>query len=62
MKGFGVAEGGGVPCGAASDQMPITGDPGRVKLSIYPGGHMFYSRGSSQAALRKDVMRVYATH
>jgi carboxypeptidase C (cathepsin A) len=41
------------------DQMPISQDPGRVKLSIYPGGHMFYSRTASQAAFRKDVMAVF---
>jgi carboxypeptidase C (cathepsin A) len=44
------------------DQMPITGDPGRVKLSIYPGGHMFYSRPASQAAFRNDVLQVFAAH
>jgi carboxypeptidase C (cathepsin A) len=41
------------------DQMPIAGDPGRVKLSIYPGGHMFYSRPASQASFRADVMGVF---
>jgi carboxypeptidase C (cathepsin A) len=41
------------------DQMPITGDAGRVKLSIYPGGHMFYSRSASQAAFREDVKGVF---
>jgi carboxypeptidase C (cathepsin A) len=44
------------------DQMPITGDPGRVKLSIYPGGHMFYSRPASQTAFRNDVLQVFAAH
>ncbi len=44
------------------DQMPLMGDPNRVQVKEYPGGHMFYSRGDSQAALRRDVMRVYATH
>jgi carboxypeptidase C (cathepsin A) len=41
------------------DQMPISGDPGRVKLAIYPGGHMFYSRPGSQAAFREDVKQVF---
>jgi carboxypeptidase C (cathepsin A) len=41
------------------DQMPITGDPGRVKLAVYPGGHMFYSRTASQAAFREDVKAVF---
>lgn len=41
------------------DQMPISGDANRVRLSIYPGGHMFYSRPASQASFRRDVMSVY---
>jgi carboxypeptidase C (cathepsin A) len=28
----------------------------------YPGGHMFYTRAESRAALRKDVMEMYAKH
>jgi carboxypeptidase C (cathepsin A) len=44
------------------DQMPVMGDPQRVQVKEYPGGHMFYSRGDSQAALRRDVMQVYAAH
>ncbi|WP_297695562.1 peptidase S10 [Phenylobacterium sp.] len=42
------------------DQMPPMGDPGRVRLAVYPGGHMFYSRPDSQAAFRRDVMALYA--
>ena len=41
------------------DQIPPTGDPNRVKLALYPGGHMFYSRPASQAAFRTDVMQVF---
>lgn len=44
------------------DQMPVMGDASRVQVREYPGGHMFYSRGESQLALRHDVMRVYAQH
>lgn len=44
------------------DQMPLMGDPNRVQVKAYPGGHMFYSRPDSQAALRRDVMEVYAAH
>ncbi|TCO37319.1 S10 family peptidase [Dokdonella fugitiva] len=44
------------------DQMPVMGDPNRVRVAEYPGGHMFYSRGDSQAALRRDVMKLYAAH
>jgi carboxypeptidase C (cathepsin A) len=38
------------------DQMP---DPARVKLDVYPGGHMFYSRPGSQASFRSDVMQLF---
>jgi carboxypeptidase C (cathepsin A) len=41
-------------------QMPTMGDPGRLRVKVYPGGHMFYSRPDSQAALRRDVMALYA--
>ncbi len=44
------------------DQMPVMGEPGRVSVHEYPGGHMFYSRGDSQAALRKDVSEMFAKH
>ncbi|HET6633353.1 MAG TPA: peptidase S10 [Rhodanobacteraceae bacterium] len=39
------------------DQMPAMGEPDRVQVKEYPGGHMFYARAASQAALRHDVMR-----
>jgi carboxypeptidase C (cathepsin A) len=38
------------------DQLP---DPNRIRLNIYPGGHMFYSRPGSQSAFRHDVMALY---
>ena len=41
------------------DQMPVMGDPTRVQVKEYPGGHMFYSRPDSQAALKEDVRQVY---
>jgi carboxypeptidase C (cathepsin A) len=44
------------------DQMPIMGNPNRVQVKEYGGGHMFYSRGQSQLALRNDVMKMYAAH
>jgi carboxypeptidase C (cathepsin A) len=44
------------------DQMPFMGDPGRVSVREYMGGHMFYSRATSQAALRKDVQAMFAKH
>ena len=44
------------------DQMPTMGAPGRVSLKVYPGGHMFYSRPDSQAAMRRDVMALYGVN
>ena len=44
------------------DQIPNMGDPTRLKLGLYPGGHMFYSRPDSQAAFRRDVMALYGAH
>lgn len=40
------------------DQLPDLG-PDRVKLSVYPGGHMFYSRDASRTAFRDDALRMY---
>ncbi|KRE97814.1 peptidase S10 [Frateuria sp. Soil773] len=41
------------------DQMPAMGDPTRVQVKNYAGGHMFYARPDSQAELRRDVMALY---
>ena len=43
-------------------QMPVMGDPTRVAVHEYPGGHMFYTRPASLAALRKDVREMFAKH
>jgi carboxypeptidase C (cathepsin A) len=45
-----------------ADQMPIMGNQSRIRVREYPGGHMFYSRGPSQLALRSDAMKMYAEH
>ncbi len=37
------------------DQVPETAPPGRLGLRAYPGGHMFYLRDDSRAALRSDA-------
>jgi carboxypeptidase C (cathepsin A) len=37
------------------DQLPGFASPQRVKLVVYPGGHMFYSREASRKALRNEV-------
>ena len=44
------------------NQMPVMGDPTRVAVHEYPGGHMFYTRLDSRLALRKDVMEMYGKH
>jgi carboxypeptidase C (cathepsin A) len=44
------------------NQIPIMGDPTRVAVKEYPGGHMFYTRESSRAALRSDVIAMYSKH
>jgi len=41
------------------DQMPDMGDPTRVQVKEYPGGHMFYTRPASQAAFLQDVKTLY---
>ncbi len=43
-------------------QMPVMGDATRVAVHEYPGGHMFYTRPASLAALRKDVRDMFAKH
>jgi carboxypeptidase C (cathepsin A) len=37
------------------DQLPAFAGPNRVKLVIYPGGHMFYSRDASRQAFRTEA-------
>lgn len=37
------------------DQLPAYASPDRVKLVVYPGGHMFYTRDTSRQALRTEA-------
>ncbi len=37
------------------DQLPAFGSPDRVKLAVFSGGHMFYSRDASRQAFRSEV-------
>lgn len=37
------------------DQLPAFAGSDRVKLVVYPGGHMFYSRDASRQAFRAEV-------
>lgn len=41
------------------DQIPDFGPPGRIKLAVYPGGHMHYSRDDSRKALRRDARALF---
>jgi carboxypeptidase C (cathepsin A) len=42
--------------------MPIMGDPTRVQVHEYAGGHMYYARLGSSMALRKDVQEMVSKH
>jgi carboxypeptidase C (cathepsin A) len=44
------------------DQMPIMGDPNRVSVKEYPGGHMFYTRPTSRTDLHTDVKTMFSQH
>lgn len=44
------------------DQMPTMEGHHRVRVRAYPGGHMFYTRPASDAALRRDAMKLYGAH
>jgi carboxypeptidase C (cathepsin A) len=37
------------------DQLPAYATPDRVKLVVYPGGHMFYTRDASRKAFRDEA-------
>jgi carboxypeptidase C (cathepsin A) len=41
------------------DQMPAFGDPNKIRLVMFPGGHMFYSRDASRSGLRREVETVF---
>ncbi|MBA1156653.1 S10 family peptidase [Microvirga mediterraneensis] len=41
------------------NQLPELGPAKRVALSVYDGGHMFYSREASRQAFRSDVQRLF---
>ena len=43
-------------------QIPTMGDPTRVTVHEYPGGHMYYARVASSLALRKDVLEMVSKH
>ena len=37
------------------DQLPAYASPERVKLIVYPGGHMFYFRDAARQAFRAEA-------
>ena len=39
--------------------LPDDGLASRVRLTVYPGGHMFYARDASRAAFRDDARALY---
>lgn len=41
------------------DQIPAGSGGDRVRLTTYPGGHMFYSQDASRAAFRTDARKMY---
>jgi carboxypeptidase C (cathepsin A) len=41
------------------DQMPVFGSADRLRLAVYGGGHMFYTRDASRRAFRADVQTLY---
>lgn len=43
-------------------QMPIMGDSARVRVQMYPGGHMFYARPASSLDFRRDVLAMVNMH
>ena len=41
------------------DHLPELGEPDRVQLKVYPGGHMFYFAERPRADFTSDVKRFY---
>jgi carboxypeptidase C (cathepsin A) len=41
------------------DHLPDFGDPDRVQLKVYPGGHMYYFAGQSRIDFAKDARTFY---
>lgn len=42
------------------DQIPVLGDAERLRLSVYPGGHMFYARRASRVQFRTETAETVA--
>jgi carboxypeptidase C (cathepsin A) len=39
-------------------QVPDFGAPGRIRLVVYPGGHMFYTQPESRTAFREEARKL----
>jgi carboxypeptidase C (cathepsin A) len=44
------------------EQMPVMGDPNRVSVHEFPGGHMFYTRPANQSGLHKLAETLVQAH
>jgi carboxypeptidase C (cathepsin A) len=44
------------------DQIPELAVGNRIHMSVYPGGHMFYTNDASRAALRDDAAKTFGWH
>jgi carboxypeptidase C (cathepsin A) len=44
------------------DQMPLMGDPARIQVHEFPGGHMFYTRPTNGAGLHQLAEQMVAAH
>jgi carboxypeptidase C (cathepsin A) len=44
------------------DQIPAESGGDRIRLEVYPGGHMFYSRDPSRAAFRNAAQALFEAH
>ncbi|PSC06143.1 peptidase S10 [Alsobacter soli] len=40
-------------------QLPKMGSPDRLRLLVYPGGHMFYTRDEARGAFRADAQQLF---
>jgi len=43
----------------AVDQIPAVAGHDRVRITVYPGGHVFYNRDGSLSAFTRDAQQNY---
>ena len=43
----------------AVDQIPAVAGHDRVRITVYPGGHVFYNRDQSLSAFTRDALQNY---